>query len=100
MSVLLTNPQKWFGGPLQGQVICLARPAFTDLACRCSINQSAASKDRSGCQSLTAFRTTRINNGATALGGHACAEAMPAGTLNSAGLKSTLHDENLKSFYC
>ena len=49
----------------------------------------------SGRKTFAALGSARINNGAATTGRHACPKAMPACSLQTAGLKSTLHFRNL-----
>jgi len=50
---------------------------------------------KSGGKAFAALGAARFDYGATTLGGHACPKAMTACSLYAAGLKSTLHLENL-----
>jgi hypothetical protein len=65
---------------------------------RCSADQSAASNGRSGGQALTAFGAASVDDGAATLACHPGTKTVAACALQSAGLKGTLHDGNLKIF--
>jgi len=49
----------------------------------------------SGRKTFATLGSARINNGAATTGSHACPKAMPTCSLQTAGLKSTLHFRNL-----
>lgn len=51
----------------------------------------------SGAEALATLAATRVDHGATALGGHTRTKSVATGTLQSAWLKCTFHDDNLDS---